>query len=186
MSLPKTYVIPEEIRRELKDPLGRLIPDAKVTREELERIFEDRLDSTNTDRYLFVCVGDRTTERFVEFEIDPSLEVVDSQEKRVSRSMPLLRKRNRIVLKTKNPAGVLTDIALGDLRKCLDLIERGEMVRLEVSGEEDLLTLPIVAFFPENTVTFYGQPNEGLVVVDSAECRKKATSILCRIGIKSL
>jgi uncharacterized protein (UPF0218 family) len=52
-------------------------------------------------------------------------------------------------------------------------------VRIIVTGEEDLLVLPVAIYAPDNSVIFYGQPNEGLVMVlVTEEIRNKAKSIL--------
>ena len=48
-----------------------------------------------------------------------------------------------------------------------------------VIGEEDLLVLPVCAYSPENSVVLYGQPNEGIVIVQiNSEIRNKAQSIM--------
>jgi len=52
-------------------------------------------------------------------------------------------------------------------------------VRIIVTGEEDLLVLPVAVFAPGNSVVLYGQPNEGLVLVQiTEEVRNKAKSIM--------
>jgi hypothetical protein len=52
-------------------------------------------------------------------------------------------------------------------------------VRIVVNGEEDLLVLPVAVYAPDNSVILYGQPNEGLVIVQvTEEVRNKASSIM--------
>ena len=52
-------------------------------------------------------------------------------------------------------------------------------IRILVTGEEDLLVLPVCIHAPENSVVMYGQPNEGLVIVKiNSEIRNKAQSLL--------
>jgi len=52
-------------------------------------------------------------------------------------------------------------------------------VRLIVNGEEDLLVLPVCIHAPENSVVLYGQPNQGLVLVQiTTEIRNKAQTLL--------
>jgi hypothetical protein len=76
---------------------------------------------------------------------------------------------------------------LEKLAECLQLIlDSHKQIRLEVQGEEDLLALPVLAYYPEDAVLFYGQPNEGLVVVSSKKAREKAREILRGMGISSL
>lgn len=42
-----------------------------------------------------------------------------------------------------------------------------------VDGEEDLLTLPAMAFAPVGAVLYYGQPNEGINEIDITEAKKQ-------------
>ena len=52
-------------------------------------------------------------------------------------------------------------------------------VRITVNGEEDLLVLPVCIHAPDNAIVMYGQPNEGLVLVEitDTEIRNKTTNI---------
>ena len=48
-----------------------------------------------------------------------------------------------------------------------------------VDGEEDLLVIPVCLFAPENTIVMYGQPNEGLVIVEiTNQVREKVQNIV--------
>ena len=52
-------------------------------------------------------------------------------------------------------------------------------VRITVMGEEDLLVLPVCIYAPDNSIVLYGQPNEGLVLVEiSTEIRNKVQTLL--------
>jgi len=52
-------------------------------------------------------------------------------------------------------------------------------VRIVVNGEEDLLVIPVCVHAPDNSIVLYGQPNEGLVVVEiTPEIRNKTQSLL--------
>jgi uncharacterized protein (UPF0218 family) len=56
-------------------------------------------------------------------------------------------------------------------------------VRILVTGEEDLLALPLFVIVPNGSVVLYGQPLEGMVIVRINEkIRRKAQEMLCRIG----
>jgi uncharacterized protein (UPF0218 family) len=51
-----------------------------------------------------------------------------------------------------------------------------------VEGEEDLLALPSIVESPDNSLVLYGQPSQGLVVVDTnSMVRKEAGLILGRM-----
>jgi uncharacterized protein (UPF0218 family) len=52
-------------------------------------------------------------------------------------------------------------------------------VRIVVNGEEDLLVIPVCVHAPDNSIVLYGQPHEGLVVVEiTPEIRNKTQSLL--------
>lgn len=137
---------------------------------------------------LKVAVGDRTTQRLHELSFSPDLEIVDSLEKREKREAPaMLNSEVRQVVYTTNPPGGITKSALEKIALCLKLLSGSNTkIRLAVQGEEDLLALPIIAFFPENTVTFYGQPNVGLVIVNTLKSKIRSRRVLSEMGIESL
>ena len=48
-----------------------------------------------------------------------------------------------------------------------------------LTGEEDLLVIPVCIHAPDNAVVMYGQPNEGLVIVKiTPEIRNKTQTLL--------
>lgn len=176
----RLFPVSATIRNELKKPLGRLIPDAKVSRSTLISFFKDE------DR-ITVCVGDRTTERVHELGFSPRLEIVDSVEKRVPRAPPTYDQKWQAI-SVENPPGAISYDALKALATCLEIMKgsRDARIRLNVIGEEDLLALPVIGFYPEQTVTFYGQPREGMVISTGDKPRAKSRAILEQMGIFSL
>jgi GTP-dependent dephospho-CoA kinase len=178
MSLP-VHAITPEIRDALKIPMGRLIKDSQVSKDLISPFFS---------KSLVVSVGDRTTERLREMGFATNLEIVDGLERRNKRQLPEWKGDPRYLLKAENPAGTISDDALSKLSECLSILQRKESkaVGLEISGEEDLLVLPVVAFFPQGTAVLYGQPLEGLVIVSGEESRKNSIDFLHKIGIDSL
>jgi hypothetical protein len=65
-----------------------------------------------------------------------------------------------------NPAGIISDKAIEVLQKAL---EATSPIRVKVQGEEDLLALPLFAMAPKGSVVLYGQPLEGIVLVNITE-----------------
>ena len=65
--------LPDSLRDQLKVPLGVLLPDDKVSKENVEKFLDD-------DSYV-ITVGDRTTERMIEFGLVPSVQIIDGIEK---------------------------------------------------------------------------------------------------------
>ena len=181
MGSPDVVPISPHVRAELKQPLGRLILDEEINKETISEFFSHKTSIT-------VCVGDRTTERVHGFGLSPSLEIVDFLERRMPRKFLGQLEPSRTVLKAINPSGSISREAMHKLDESLQLLSLSPdaKIRIEVEGEEDLLTLPVIAFFPEPTFIFYGQPGEGMVVVESKNGRERSRAILAEMGIFSL
>ena len=150
----------------MKIPLGVLLP-------------ENQADKSNIKKYLsensyIISVGDRTTEKMIDFDLIPSLQIIDGQEKREKREPPKLE--HTIELTVDNPAAEITSESISMIKKAFTL---QSPVRIFVNGEEDLLVLPVCVHAPENSVVLYGQPNEGLVIVRiTPEIRNKVQGLL--------
>lgn len=162
--------LPEGMRAELKEPFGRLIPDAEVTAE--------RLRAEIPRGSLVVAVGDATTERLASLGMRAGVEVVDGQERRAARAAPAGAPATS--LSCRNEAGTIADSALDALREAL---AAPRPVRLTVDGEEDLLAVPLCDMCEDGSVVAYGQPGEGMVVVRvGAEPRARARRIMKMMG----
>ena len=110
----------------------------------------------------------------ITFGIIPSLQIVDSLEKRQQRELP--KGVVRTSLTCNNPPAEITDESIRIIKQSFGM---DKPVRIIVQGEEDLLVLPVVLFAPEKSIVMYGQPNEGLVIVKiNEEIRNKAKSIM--------
>ncbi|MDH2907910.1 MAG: GTP-dependent dephospho-CoA kinase family protein [Candidatus Nitrosotalea sp.] len=158
--------LPENLRDQLKKPLGILLLDSDATRNNISKHIP--LDS------FVITVGDATTEKMVRFGFNPSLQIVDSVEKRSKRDLP--EGKAETILTCTNPAAEITEESISVIRQAFSM---APPVRIIVDGEEDLLVLPVAAYAPDNSVILYGQPNEGLVLVVLTEkVRNKAKSIM--------
>ena len=157
--------LPQNLRESLKKPLGVLIKDSDTTKENILK---------NIPQGSFVItVGDATTEKLIKHGILPSLQIVDGLEKRSKRELPSADIKT--TLSCHNPAAQITQESIDVIKKALQV----PPARITVTGEEDLLVLPVCAYAPENSVVLYGQPNEGLVIVRiNSEIRNKAQSIM--------
>lgn len=158
--------LPESLRENLKKPLGLLIKNSEITKETV-------LKNIGQNVFL-ITVGDASTEKMIKFGIIPSLQIVDSLEKRQKRNLP--ERVEKTTLRCDNPSAEITDESMETIKKAF----RMDMpVRIIVKGEEDLLVLPVVLFAPVNSIVMYGQPNEGLVIVKiSEDIRNKAKTIM--------
>ena len=159
--------LPENLRDELKIPLGILIKndDSEKTRV-IKQIYAESV---------VITIGDATSELLIKMGLIPFLQIVDGKEKRHDRELPV---NDSIVtnLYCVNPPGELTQQSIDTVKKSFN---SKPPIRILVDGEEDLLVLPACLFSPENSVVMYGQPNEGLVIVRiTNETREKIQKIV--------
>lgn len=158
--------LPDSLRDQMKIPLGVLLPENQTQKDEIQKHL--------TDNSYIITVGDRTTEKMINFDLIPSLQIVDGQEKREKRVPP--KSKNATELKVDNPAAEITSQSISIIKKAFTV---QSPVRIFVNGEEDLLVLPVCIHAPDNAVVMYGQPHEGLVIVKiTPEIRNKAQSLL--------
>ena len=159
--------LPDSLREQLKIPLGILLPEIQADKSNIQK-------HVSENSYI-ITVGDRTTEKMIEYNLIPSLQIIDNLEKRKKKESPKLT-NNTIELSVDNPAAEITLQSIDVIKKAFTM---QPPVRLYVNGEEDLLVLPVCIHAPENAIVLYGQPNEGLVLVKiTPEIRNKAQSLL--------
>ena len=158
--------LPESLRANLKRPLGLLLKDSEITKYNV-------LKNIGNVSCL-ITVGDATTEKVMNLGIVPSLQIVDSLEKRQKRDLP--GGTVKTSLNCRNPPAEITDESLATIKQAFHM---DRPVRIIVTGEEDLLVLPVVMFAPANSAVLYGQPDEGLVIVKITEqIRNKVKAVL--------
>ena len=158
--------LPDSLREQLKIPLGMLLPESQTDKENIKKHLSE-------NSYI-ITVGDRTTEKMIDFDLIPSLQITDSKEKREKREPPKLA--NATELTVDNPAAEITPQSIENIKKAFTM---SPPVRLNVNGEEALLVIPVCIHAPENAVVMYGQPNEGLVIIKvTPEIRNKTQTLL--------
>jgi hypothetical protein len=159
--------LPNSLRDQFKTPLGDLIPESQANKLNIQKHLQE-------NSYL-ITVGDRTTEKMIDFGLIPSLQIIDNQEKRVKRE-PAKNNHTYTELICDNPAAEITPQSIDSIKKAF---VSKTPVRLTVTGEEDLLVIPVCIHAPENSIVMYGQPNEGLVIVKvTTEIRNKTQRLL--------
>ena len=78
-----------------------------------------------------------------------------------------------------NPAGMISDESIEILHKTL---KASTPIRIKVQGEEDLLALPLFGMAPKGSVVLYGQPLEGMVLVNiNEEKQNQAKELMNKI-----
>ena len=122
---------PENLRNELKIPLGQLIKNSNPDKEKQIR--------ESFDEHLVITVGDATSELLLQMGLIPLLHIIDGQEKRKKRIPPLADGINTEIT-VKNNSGEISS-------ECFNLVksifEEKPPIRLVVDGEEDLSLIHI-------------------------------------------
>ncbi|MBP2172497.1 GTP-dependent dephospho-CoA kinase family protein [Methanococcus voltae] len=150
------YIVTEEVQPLLKKPLGKLYPN-------IPEVFKK--DISVSDNNLIIAIGDVTTKNLVEYGVIPNLSILDFKTKRdIPVDIPHTFKK---VYNVDNPAGTISQTSMEIIKYLSDIDDRE--VALIVTGEEDLLTIPVIKYFPIGCYIFYGQPDEGVVVVKITE-----------------
>jgi len=152
----------------LKRPFGTLIVEHEITKEKV-------LPMLQSVRKI-ITVGDATTERILSFGIRPDIAVIDGIERRSLRDRQINYHAKEMFC--TNKAGAISDEAIKVLQKAL---EATSPIRVKVQGEEDLLALPLFAMAPEGSIVLYGQPLEGIVLVNITEDKQKQAKDLMRM-----
>jgi uncharacterized protein (UPF0218 family) len=159
-----TLVLKDELRQELRNPLGTLIRGTpQQTSKELGELI--RKEKTTC----IISVGDVVSKSLLELGIQPHITIIDGKAMRKQIQLLEMEAKNRILL--NNPARTLTPLAWVAIAEAL---RRKDHTVIMVEGEEDLLTLVAVLEAPENALVAYGLPNEGVVVAKAdsgAKCK---------------
>lgn len=152
--------LPDEARPLLKRPLGQLFPNVTAAIERLRQLRPPRL----------IAVGDVVAAGLLDGGLRPDVVVVDMK---VMRSPADEKTKGTIdafeveVVRVRNPAGAITP----ELREALKTAK--PPLKIVVEGEEDLATLPAVLSAPLGSVVVYGQPNEGVVLIEVSEFKRR-------------
>ena len=169
--------LPDELRSELKSPLGPVYTEADAL-----------LAAANLDDPApLVTVGDVVTYHVLQAGHAPTVALVDERTEReaVDENVRTVLNRAREqtfthVVEVKNPPATITEPLLDTLVAAID--RPLETTMITIDGEEHLATLAAVLALPDAGAVVYGQPGEGMVLVKSdAETRERAQSLLSRM-----
>ncbi len=174
-------ILPDNLRPELVRPLGHVLVGDSI--------------GSSIEKYrsgTIITVGDVTTKMLLTAGVVPQLAVVDFHVGR--RPFPELDAKftqlNIYRVQVKSGPGYIAERAIEEIKKWTT--HAAEKTVMVVDGEEDLLTLPAVAYGPENAVVYYGQPaaaawacgpmiQEGMVEVRiTSEKKREADHLLAQ------
>ena len=154
--------LPYELRPILKKPLGKLIKgDPKATHTKLEEIFSIKKPVK------IASVGDYVTKNLLTKGSQPDIVIVDNRIMRHKTDQIIFERPQKHV---KNEAGTISLEAYELLKKAIMLKKKLAII---VEGEEDLLVLPLMVLMPIGSMIIYGQPNEGLVMIQLTEEKRR-------------
>jgi uncharacterized protein (UPF0218 family) len=140
----------------LKAPFGILIKEKEIDEIKINQ-FVKRANK-------IITVGDATTDRLAGFGHIPDLSVIDNKEKRVIKSKTTEFQVDEKI-QCENKPGEINEGVIS-LIKEISSAEFYTKIQIVIKGEEDLVALPLFMYSPDKWTVFYGQPNEGLVVVE--------------------
>jgi len=165
--LKKNLILPEDLRGELKKPFGKIV---------------EKVEQNDNASYI-IAVGDETSRKFNSNSINQNISVIDFKVARreiFSSFSDLGFPKDEIVITANNPAGHLTHDLFSKVLKIIKS-DFDKRIILKITGEEDLVVLPLILAVPLNTVIYYGQPNMGLVeILISEDIKEKAYNLVSK------
>lgn len=127
-----------------------------------------------------ITVGDVVSTEARTAGIPMNLMIIDGKTMRHSYTPAV--SRTRATFQIVNPAGTIAQESWQAIKKAL----KEDEATIIVEGEEDLLAIPAVLEAPLRSLIVYGQPSEGIVVVEATSPRKeKLTKFLAEIRRRS-
>lgn len=151
--------LPENARQYLKEPLGKLFENTQNGIEYLNKSEFKQL----------ITVGDVVTTELLRAGIEPDLAVVDFSIMRAPADEDIketIENFSASSVRVKNPPGQITE----ELEEALKTA--ATPLKIIVEGEEDLATLPAVLSAPLGSRVIYGQPNQGMVIIEVTKEKK--------------
>lgn len=161
-------ILPEEVRKELKKPFGRLLQT-------------EQLQNKSIDGAKIITVGDITTFIFNQKAIGQKISVIDfivGRKKQFSEVSELGFNGSEEIIKIINQAGTINPQLFKLIKDRIGLKKRTIIL---IDGEEDLAVLNCILTSPLGWVIYYGQPKEGMVEVRvTEEIKEKAYLIVSK------
>jgi GTP-dependent dephospho-CoA kinase len=162
------YIVPENLRDILKEPIGRLVDEKKL----LEIL---------KDKEKIISIGDTVTYTLLKNGFEPVFCIVDYKTHRgvcEDEVISKIKSFGKKSINVKNPPGVITDDLCEVIKIIFENLNSGPF-RIEVEGEEDLASLIVLFFAPSDVTIIYGLPDKGVLVVKpTKEIKDKVKKVL--------
>ena len=165
----KTLSLNDSLRQQLKKPLGILVTGS---RDKCNEYLRSKIAKEKPPR--LILVGDMVSRNALRFGLQPHVIIIDNREmRRTSSSTIMLDDRRQFSL--FNAQG---SINASSWRLINQAVKNGNSAVI-VDGEEDLLSLVAVSVAPVGALVVYGQPKEGIVIVNvTPESKRMVMRIL--------
>jgi len=169
----RILILTPELRKELKTPLGLLVTGSF---EETSRKIAELVNKKKPQR--LIAVGDRVSRNLIKSKIPLDVAIIDLKVMR--RPISPIRFETENTFQASNPAGTLSEEAWIAVERAVNSPGRSKVI---IEGEEDLLTLVAVLSAPNGSMVVYGQPKQGIVVLDvNEETKRRIRGIIERMG----
>ncbi|MGZ7095254.1 MAG: GTP-dependent dephospho-CoA kinase family protein [Methanobacterium sp.] len=164
-------ILKKKCRKIFKKPFGKIYP-----------AIDDIDKSIFKDQYL-ISIGDETTNNLLNADIIPKIGIIDNIVQRETSKHNI--DYNALTLKAVNPPGTITDELWATVKKAFSIGEKSDVL-IVVDGEEDLAVIPCVLMAPDSSIILYGQPGEGIVLVETDKVKEKAKELLNKFEVRRL
>ncbi len=164
-------MLDERLRAQLKKPFGYLCKKGTCS---------ERLNKFNK----IISVGDITTYNVLQCGIVPNICITDDitmREKVPDEVRYRINAEKFEVLKVSNAAGSISVELINGIVAAMEAMKVSKRVRIVVEGEEDLAVIPAVVSAPTGAAVIYGQPGEGMVLVEVTREKKKRAEYLLKM-----
>jgi len=164
-------ILIKELRNVLKKPFGNVYSSLDDLKKSLPK--------NKPKNSLMISVGDATTKNLLDAGIVPNIGIIDHKIGRKPSKYKIKYRAN--ILYAHNPPGTITDELYKAIEESINLVEKyNSNTLIIVDGEEDLSVLPCILESPNGSLILYGQPDEGVVLVEVDKVKKKAENIIKR------
>lgn len=152
----------------LKRPLGKLFSKKEEAFDYMRELHPARL----------ITVGDHVTADFLEAGIKPDIAIIDFLVMR----FPVDEKIKKVIDDYDVPTRLVKNPPSRITKELQDVIKDAvPPMKIIVEGEEDLATIPAILLAPFGSIVAYGQPKEGIVMVEVTKEKKREIADILKL-----
>ncbi len=168
-SLNSFQLTSKELRKKLATPFGILLTGSP--NETMQKLIK-YIEKHNPKK--IIVVGDVVAKNTLRQGIFVNMFIVDN--KTMRKEIEPASIHTKKYMNAKNPKSTITHEAWTVIARAM---KQNQTVKISIEGEEDLLVIPAILSAPIGSLVIYGQPNEGIVLVNVTRYKKReAVSIM--------